>query len=85
VTPEVEAEVRLHDLTADWLHTDLDHMLCACRNLSRWPEPVVVVSARPPLGAGLQDGGVCFACGGMTVRTGTCTTCTSCGETGGCG
>lgn len=32
-----------------------------------------------------SSGNSCFACGGMTVRTGTCETCTSCGTSGGCG
>lgn len=32
-----------------------------------------------------DEGETCRDCGGMTVRTGTCTTCTECGTTGGCG
>lgn len=30
-------------------------------------------------------GETCHECGGIMVRTGTCYTCTVCGETGGCG
>jgi hypothetical protein len=29
--------------------------------------------------------GICKRCGGMTIRTGTCMTCTQCGESDGCG
>lgn len=31
------------------------------------------------------DGPPCMACGGITVRTGTCFTCIGCGLAGGCG
>lgn len=31
------------------------------------------------------DGSVCRDCGGMTVPTGACSTCSVCGSTGGCG
>lgn len=31
------------------------------------------------------DGSLCRDCGGMTVQTGACRTCTECGTTGGCG
>jgi hypothetical protein len=76
VTPEVETEVRAHRGFADpVLHTDYQASLCECSQ----------VVASVPGNAALPDGGICFACGGMTVRTGTCTTCTGCGETGGCG
>jgi hypothetical protein len=30
-------------------------------------------------------GEVCIECGGVMVRTGTCSTCVECGATGGCG
>lgn len=36
---------------------------------------------RPPV----SDGKVCTNCGGLMIRTGTCHTCTSCGNTDGCG
>lgn len=32
-----------------------------------------------------KAGDVCRVCGGMMIRTGTCMTCTQCGETTGCG
>lgn len=32
-----------------------------------------------------QDSPVCTTCGGLTIRAGTCYTCTSCGSTSGCG
>ncbi len=31
------------------------------------------------------DGNLCRDCGGMTVPTGACSTCSVCGSTGGCG
>lgn len=31
------------------------------------------------------SGDACHECGGLTTRTGTCYTCTSCGAQGGCG
>lgn len=70
---QINEEIERHDLAFPSLHTDYDHLLCACAKVA--PRPQV----------GLPDGGICFRCGGMTVRTGTCTTCTTCGETGGCG
>ncbi len=81
MTPEVMTEVLKHNLSLgeDFLHNDYHHDECACRDLSAF------IVQKPRALATLQDGGVCFACGGLTVRTGTCTTCTQCGETGGCG
>ncbi len=74
---DVFAEASRHRLDLEaFLHDDFGHQRCSCSGQR--------VSA-PPRMTGLPDGGTCFACGGMTVRTGTCTTCTSCGETGGCG
>lgn len=73
---DVRAELEQHRLGLPVVHDDYQHALCACAS--------AVVSA-PPANPGLPDGGICFRCGGMTVRTGTCTTCTGCGETGGCG
>lgn len=35
--------------------------------------------------ASRPDGGACRDCGGTTVPTGACSTCTTCGSTGGCG
>jgi len=32
-----------------------------------------------------QDSPVCTTCGGLTIRAGTCYTCTACGSTSGCG
>lgn len=32
-----------------------------------------------------SDGSTCRDCGGLTVPTGSCSTCTTCGSTGGCG
>lgn len=55
-------------------HSDLDAARCSCRHLGT---PV----AAPPR----STGDICMSCGGMTVRTGTCHTCTSCGTSGGCG
>lgn len=72
-----------HNLTASVLHTNLVLTQCACyehQGLKNGAEP----HPQPNRAVG-ADGGVCFKCGGMTVRTGTCTTCTSCGESGGCG
>jgi hypothetical protein len=78
-------EVLKHNLSLgeDFLHTDYDHDECYCRDLSAYAG--FAVPRRSAAAGGLQDGGTCFACGGLTVRTGTCTTCTQCGETGGCG
>jgi hypothetical protein len=92
VTPETEISVRAHDLSFSGEHTDVAWWRCVCyqephefANIEA-PEGPTTVVIRPPAGlSGLQDGGICFVCGGMTVRTGTCTTCTECGETGGCG
>lgn len=32
-----------------------------------------------------KTGNVCKVCGGLVIQTGSCTTCTQCGETSGCG
>jgi hypothetical protein len=70
--PEVARLAGEHDLRADLVHTNLTAGLCACQ----------AVVARPPL---RDSGGTCASCGGLTVRTGTCETCTECGTQGGCG
>lgn len=59
-------------------HDNLDAKLCACARYSQ----AAVVSA--PAGAGF-DGETCASCGGMTQRTGSCRTCTTCGANTGCG
>lgn len=89
VTPTAEsaAILRRHNLVEGLAHTDLDPSRCICsdpywsgRGYSQG------VSNAVQMRSGFSaDGGTCHACGGMTVRTGTCTTCTNCGETGGCG
>lgn len=33
----------------------------------------------------LPTGEICRTCGGLMVRTGTCHTCTQCGDSTGCG
>ena len=33
----------------------------------------------------MSHGDLCKTCGGMLIRTGTCHTCTQCGDTTGCG
>lgn len=71
---QVELRVLLepHNLKNETLlHTDVDVRGCACR----------AVVARPPQ----SSGNACHDCGGIMVQTGTCTTCTGCGNTGGCG
>lgn len=89
MTPEVAALAADHDLSLgeSFLHTDLNVLGCEC-----WPtrrlQPQYQVGFQPEavaMASGMPDGGVCHVCGGLMVRTGTCTTCTSCGETGGCG
>ena len=70
---EVAYLARQHNLAFPGEHTNLTASLCLCQKTQ-------VVASRPNL-----TGEVCAVCGGMMVRTGTCTTCTSCGTTGGCG
>lgn len=38
-----------------------------------------------PRRAPMPDGKCCKICGGLVVQTGTCETCTSCGDNSGCG
>lgn len=71
MTPEVSEMISKHKLTQPVIHDDLDATRCVCRS---------VVVARPQ-----STGNACADCGGMTVQTGTCHTCTSCGTSGGCG
>lgn len=49
------------------------------------PAPPPTAARKPPA-APVPSGDLCPACGGLMVRTGTCTTCSSCGtSSGGCG
>lgn len=97
-TVEVDASVfdglTGHELLPGFVHTDFQAAGCACTSarpashaVAVWPNGQVhdPVKDLPPRNAALPDGGVCFKCGGFTVRTGSCTTCTSCGTSGGCG
>lgn len=69
-----------HRLLPGYIHNNLEASECSCRLTDRAPK-----NSLPPRNAALEDGGICFACGGLTVRTGSCTTCTECGTTSGCG
>jgi hypothetical protein len=71
---DVVESMAAHNLAYKGDHTNLDIAYCVCK--------AQVAALKPQ--AGLPDGGICFKCGGMTIRTGTCTACTSCGESGGC-
>lgn len=49
------------------------------------PAPKPAPAVKPPA-APVPSGDLCPKCGGLMVRTGTCSTCSSCGESsGGCG
>lgn len=72
--PDVAKAMSEHNLSPGITHTDLQVSGCACRYGGS------VVMTRPQ-----QTGEVCASCGGMAVRTGTCTTCVECGTSGGCG
>lgn len=72
---EVQAAFAQHQHLDGFVHTNLAASECECAG----------VVAKAPVNEQLPDGGICFSCGSMTVRTGTCTTCTGCGQTGGCG
>lgn len=73
--PEARTLLSQHRLDDGIVHDNLAASDCSCSQ-SDHPTPNTSVGA---------DGGVCFACGGMTQRTGSCTTCTSCGTSSGCG
>lgn len=81
--PAVLALVRQHNLVPRFTHCDLEPSACCCLTSAQTFTEAEVRAA--VYTGGLQDGGICFACGGLTVRTGTCTTCTTCATTGGCG
>lgn len=72
-TVEVAALIRQHRLDPTVTHDDLQASTCRCGKVN--------VVAKPPV----STGDMCASCGGMTVRTGSCHTCTSCGTSGGCG
>lgn len=76
---ETETLLRQHK-NLDAVHTDLQPASCVCATASA-PIGLGTVVTRPPQ----SSGNACFACGGITVQTGSCTTCTECGTTGGCG
>jgi hypothetical protein len=73
VTDEDAALVRRHNLAFQGEHDNLQPTDCVCRRAR--------VVAAPPR----SSGNACHVCGGITVQTGSCTTCTGCGTTGGCG
>lgn len=71
---ETQRLIELHNLAWDGEHTDLQPTACECKL-------AISVVDRPPQ----SSGNACFVCGGITVQSGTCTTCTNCGSQGGCG
>jgi hypothetical protein len=70
-----------HSLVENLIHTNLQADLCICSAQSTSYRAKVTIPSR----LSSPDGGICYACGGLTVRTGSCTTCTTCGTSGGCG
>lgn len=74
--PESLALLSMHDLSGpDFVHTNLEASQCNCSVVRK-------VATIPPQ----NNGNVCHNCGSSDVwTTGTCTTCHSCGTTGGCG
>lgn len=80
--PGVFDALRGHNLVDGFVHTNLQADMCACKGTG---SAGTVVHSAPKPQVSTPDGGICFNCGGMTVRTGSCTTCTSCGTSGGCG
>lgn len=83
-TADSAAIVRRHNLVEGLVHTDLEPGQCICAD-AYWSGRGYSPGVKGVQMRSSADGGTCHACGGMTVRTGTCTTCTNCGETGGCG
>lgn len=75
IVPEAQRALVDHAPGPNVIHSNLIVTQCVC---------AVLIEKRPVQSAG-PDGGTCFICGNMTVRTGTCTTCTACGTTTGCG
>lgn len=82
--PDVLAALMRHDLAYKAPHTNLLVTMCACATRVVPISPANDPKNDPPKNTALPDGGTCFKCGGMTVRSGTCTTCMNCGEGGGC-
>jgi hypothetical protein len=90
--PRSQELLRVHNLDADVVHTNLEAGQCACRGMggTKFESHVAfhagleaaagVVVARPTF-----SGNSCTVCGGMMIRTGTCETCSECATTGGCG
>jgi hypothetical protein len=90
VPPEVAQALNRHDFTFDKPHTNLVAEQCICAKPPPDKEPVEGALMFPTMPAPNRavgaDGGTCFACGGMTIRTGTCTECVNCfTSSGGCG
>lgn len=87
--PESLAMLARHDQSFAGEHTDLQSGLCACTRFVGTERPGDAASAasQPQRYSAVgADGGTCFACGGMTIRTGSCTECTNCfTSSGGCG
>lgn len=74
--PESLALLSRHDLSGpDFVHTNLEPSQCSCSASAIVSQPSFQ-----------NNGNVCHNCGSSDVwTTGTCTTCHSCGTTGGCG
>lgn len=53
--------------------------------IAKWLEMKFLLKMQAPIVADIPSGDLCSTCGGITVMTGTCRTCPSCGTAGGCG
>lgn len=79
--PDVQAAIAQHNLIEGFAHTNLIANQCLCASYQAPTAKRMVERPRPST----DDEGLCFNCGGLTRRTGTCHTCTECGSTTGCG
>lgn len=71
---EIRDLVAEHNLHVPIVHDNLQAGQCVCA-------VAIAIVEHPPQ----SSGNACQVCGGIMVQTGTCTTCTGCGTTGGCG
>jgi len=80
--PDIRFASSIVDYIAKWLEL---YFIKKINNIKELDEIVKPIETKVILSATQHTGEICRICGGLMVKSGTCETCTSCGETTGCG
>jgi ribonucleoside-diphosphate reductase alpha chain len=89
LTPEVRARKAAQEAAQSVISSDTAGPSDASASLNASVAPTSALTDSPPVVPaklqGLDLGPACSQCGGMMQRTGSCYTCSSCGNNTGCG